>query len=40
VLGNEGDPVAAKGFRIPEKDYDPPAPPAGSAADSTKKPPM
>jgi sarcosine oxidase len=32
VLGNEGDPVAAQGFRIPEKDYDPPA--------ASKKPPM
>lgn len=36
VLGIEGDPKVAKGFRIPEKEYDPPAPPA---ADSTKKPP-
>jgi glycine/D-amino acid oxidase-like deaminating enzyme len=27
VMGIEGDPNVAKSFRIPEKDYDPPAPP-------------
>jgi glycine/D-amino acid oxidase-like deaminating enzyme len=31
VMGIEGDPAVAKVFRIPEKDYDPPA-----AADSTR----
>ena len=35
ILGVEGDAAVAKAFRIPEKEYDPPAPPA----DSTKKPP-
>jgi glycine/D-amino acid oxidase-like deaminating enzyme len=35
VMGIEGDTEIAKGFRIPEKEYEPPAPPAG--ADSTKK---
>jgi glycine/D-amino acid oxidase-like deaminating enzyme len=39
VVGIEGDPNIAKSFRIPEKDYDPPAPPPGAAKDSTKKPP-
>ena len=37
VMGIEGDAAIAKGFRIPEKEYDPPAPPA--AADSTKRTP-
>lgn len=36
IMGVEGDAAVAKGFRIPEKEYDPPAPPV---ADSTKKPP-
>jgi glycine/D-amino acid oxidase-like deaminating enzyme len=35
VLGTEGDPVIAKGFRIPEKEYDPPPAPA----DSTRRVP-
>lgn len=35
VMGIEGEARVAKGFRIPEKDYDPPAPPA----DSTRRPP-
>ncbi len=39
VMGIEGDANVAKSFRIPEKDYDPPAPPPGTTADSTKKPP-
>jgi hypothetical protein len=39
VTGIEGDPNVAKSFRIPEKEYDPPAPPPGTQADSTKKPP-
>lgn len=40
VMGVEGAPNVAKGFRIPEKEYDPPAPPPGSTpADSAKKPP-
>jgi glycine/D-amino acid oxidase-like deaminating enzyme len=39
VMGVEGDANVAKSFRIPEKDYDPPAPPPGTTADSTKKPP-
>ena len=39
VLGVEGDPNVAKSFRIPEKEYDPPAPPPGATSDSTKKPP-
>jgi sarcosine oxidase len=29
VLGTEGDANVAKSFRIPEKDYDPPAPATG-----------
>jgi len=37
VMGIEGDPAIAKGFRIPEKEYEPPAPPP--TADSAKKPP-
>jgi glycine/D-amino acid oxidase-like deaminating enzyme len=32
VMGTEGDAEIAKGFRIPEKDYDPPAPPAAAGA--------
>ncbi|MEO7083458.1 MAG: FAD-dependent oxidoreductase [Gemmatimonadaceae bacterium] len=39
VMGIQGDAEIAKGFRIPEKEYEPPAPPA-AAADSTKKPPV
>ena len=39
VLGVEGDAAVAKSFRIPEKEYDPPAPPPGTQTDSTKKPP-
>ena len=39
VMGILGDPDVAKGFRIPEKDYDPPAPPGGAAADSTRRAP-
>ena len=35
VMGIEGDPAIAKGFKIPEKDYDPPTPP-GTPADSTR----
>lgn len=35
ILGVEGDAAVAKAFRIPEKEYDPPA----SPADSTRKPP-
>jgi glycine/D-amino acid oxidase-like deaminating enzyme len=38
VMGIEGDPAIAKGFKIPEKDYDPPAPP-GTPADSTRRRP-
>ncbi len=38
VMGIEGDPNIAKGFRIPEKEYDPPAPP-GQPADSTRRAP-
>lgn len=37
IMGIDGDPSVAKNFRIPEKDYDPPAPPAGT--DSTRRPP-
>ena len=44
VMGHEGDPAIAKGFRIPEKDYEPP--PAattpvqpGAATDSTRRNP-
>jgi sarcosine oxidase len=37
VMGIEGDAEIAKTFRIPEKEYEPPAPPAG--ADATKKTP-
>jgi len=36
VMGIEGDPAIAKGFKIPEKDYEPPAPP-GTPADSTRR---
>ena len=36
VMGIEGDPAIAKGFRIPEKDYEPPTPP-GTPADSTRR---
>jgi glycine/D-amino acid oxidase-like deaminating enzyme len=37
VLGTEGDPAVAKGFRIPEKPFDPPAPaPRVAAADSSR----
>jgi glycine/D-amino acid oxidase-like deaminating enzyme len=36
VMGIEGDAAIAKGFRIPEKDYEPPAPP-GTPADSTRR---
>ena len=37
VLGTEGDPAVAKGFRIPEKPYPPPEPaPTIAAADSTR----
>jgi hypothetical protein len=35
-MGIEGDPAIAKGFKIPEKDYEPPAPP-GTPADSTRR---
>jgi sarcosine oxidase len=35
VMGIEGDAEIAKGFKIPEKDYEPPAPPA-TAADSAR----
>jgi hypothetical protein len=38
VMGIEGDAAIAKGFKIPEKDYDPPAPP-GTPADSTRRRP-
>ena len=38
VMGIEGDPAVAKGFKIPEKDYEPPAPP-GAPADSTRRRP-
>jgi len=38
VMGIEGDPNVAKGFRIPEKEYEPtPAP--GTPADSTRRRP-
>jgi glycine/D-amino acid oxidase-like deaminating enzyme len=37
VMGIEGDPAVAKVFRIPEKDYDPPAP--ATPADSTRRAP-
>jgi sarcosine oxidase len=37
VMGIEGDPEIAKSFRIPEKDYEPPAP--AQAADSTHRAP-
>jgi len=36
VMGIEGDATIAKGFKIPEKDYDPPTPP-GTPADSTTR---
>jgi glycine/D-amino acid oxidase-like deaminating enzyme len=36
VMGIEGDPAVAKGFRIPEKEYDP-VPPPGTPADSTRR---
>jgi sarcosine oxidase len=36
ITGVDGDPVIAKGFRIPEKEYEPPAPPA-TAADSARR---
>jgi len=35
-MGIEGDATIAKGFKIPEKDYDPPTPP-GTPADSTTR---
>jgi glycine/D-amino acid oxidase-like deaminating enzyme len=38
VMGVAGDPNLDKLFKIPEKDYDPPAPP-GAAADSTRRRP-
>jgi len=38
VMGIEGDPAIAKGFKIPEKDYEPPTPP-GTPADSTRRRP-
>ncbi|MGH7618358.1 MAG: NAD(P)/FAD-dependent oxidoreductase, partial [Gemmatimonadaceae bacterium] len=44
VMGIEGDPAVAKGFRIPEKEYEPPPTPAqqdsirkAAAADSARK---
>jgi glycine/D-amino acid oxidase-like deaminating enzyme len=37
VMGIDGDPTIAKGFRIPEKEYEPVPPPA--AADSTRRAP-
>ncbi|MES2176334.1 MAG: FAD-dependent oxidoreductase [Gemmatimonadota bacterium] len=42
VMGIEGDPEVAKGFRIPEKEYEPPPAPAapGTAADSTRRAPV
>jgi sarcosine oxidase len=36
VMGIEGDPLVAKAFRIPEKEFEPPP---TASADSTKKPP-
>lgn len=38
VMGIDGDAEVAKGFRIPEKEYDPPAPPA-APGDSTRRAP-
>jgi len=43
VMGIEGDPAIAKAFRIPEKDYDPPAQPTqagqGATAANAQRPP-
>jgi len=44
VMGIEGDAAIAKGFRIPEKEFEPPPSPADSTkrtpADSAKRPPI
>ena len=38
IMGIEGDPAIAKAFRIPEKDYDPPAQPTQAAQPANGKP--